>query len=108
MALRGPTEWSNWVIPGMLIAGAYPGSLDDRRNDRVLKCCLSKGVDTFVCLQGEMAFNNDIPEAQWRAGVGLRPYFLDAERLSKKPLKWSHCPIEDGGIAPDDVTVAFV
>jgi len=33
---------------------------------------------------------------------------MGAQRLSKKQLKWVYVPIEDGGIAPDDVTAAFV
>jgi hypothetical protein len=28
-ALQGPTPWSNWVIPGRLLAGGFPASPDD-------------------------------------------------------------------------------
>lgn len=104
--LRGPTECSNWIIPGMLLCGQYPGAFEDRKNDQLLKRILGKGVDTFVCLQEEV--DMDIPEDVWRAGIGLRPYFSDAMRLSKKDLKWVHVPIVDGGVAPDDVTAAAV
>jgi len=104
--LRGPTEWSNWVIPGMMMCGQYPGALDDRNNDTLLKHILSKGVDTFVCLQEEL--HNDVPDAVWRAGLALRPYFSDAQRLSRKELKWVQLPIVDGDIAPDDVTAELV
>lgn len=103
---RGPTESSNWVIPGMLMCGPYPGALEDRRNDLFLKRLLSKGVDTFVCLQEEL--DNGIPEPVWRSGVGLRPYFFDAEGLSKKTLRWVQLPIPDGVVAPDDVTADLV
>ena len=30
-----------------------------------------------------------------KKGKGLRPYFLDIERLTKKPVKWRHTPIVD-------------
>lgn len=103
---RGPTESSNWVIPGMLMCGPYPGAFEDKKNDQFLKRILSKGIDTFVCLQEEL--NNEIPEHVWRSGVGLRPYFFDAERLSKKPLRWVQLPIPDGLVAPDDVTADLV
>lgn len=103
--LRGPSEASNWVIPGMLLCGQYPGALEDRRNDQQLKRILAKRVDTFVCLQSEV--DNDIPEEVWRTGIGLRPYFWDAQRLSKKQIKWIHIPIDDGLIAPDDMTLQF-
>mmetsp|Transcript_127462 Transcript_127462/g.354849 ORF Transcript_127462/g.354849 Transcript_127462/m.354849 type:complete len:229 (-) Transcript_127462:246-932(-) len=104
--LRGPTESSNWVIPGMLMCGSYPGALEDRRNDQFLKRILSKGVDTFVCLQDEL--DNDIPEDVWRSGMGLRPYFSDAQKLTRKELKWVQLPIVDGHIAPDEVTAELV
>jgi hypothetical protein len=97
---------SNWVIPGMVMAGAYPGALDDKENDRQLKSILNKGIDTFVCLQAEV--DDEIPEEHWRAGHGLRPYFVDARRLSKVPLIWRHLPIVDGGVSEDEFMEALV
>jgi hypothetical protein len=49
--MRGPTEWSNWVIPGCVIAGAYPASMDDVDTEHVLTLLLELGINTFVCLQ---------------------------------------------------------
>lgn len=106
LLMRGPTMASNWVIPGLVMAGAFPGALEDKENELQLKCILSKGIDTFVCLQSEV--DDEVPEEQWRAGYGLRPYFTDARRLSKKPLVWRHLPIIDGGAAPDDVMEALI
>jgi len=88
------------------MCGPYPGALDDRRNDQRLKPILGKGVDTFVCLQDE--YDNHIPEEVWRNGVGLRPYYEDAQRLTKKELLWIQLPIVDGGIAPDDTTAQLI
>jgi hypothetical protein len=90
----------------MVMAGAYPGALDDRENEKLLKCLINKGIDTFVCLQEEL--DDETPEEEWRAGRALRPYFIDARRLSKKPLIWRHLPIVDGGAAADDVMEALV
>lgn len=104
--MRGPTVCSNWVVPGMVMAGAYPGALEDRANELQLKTILNKGIDTFVCLQDELT--DEIPEEVWRSGNGLRPYFVDARRISKKPLIWRHLPIVDGSVADDDVTEALV
>jgi hypothetical protein len=36
--LRGPTEWTNWVIPGHLLVGAYP------KDTALLKEILSAGT----------------------------------------------------------------
>lgn len=104
--VRGPTEYTNWVIPGILMAGCFPGALDDARHGEMLRLLLSRGIDTFVCLQQE--FRPDITEARWRAGRGLRPYLPEAVLLSNKELLWRHVPIPDGLIAPDDVTLRAV
>lgn len=105
-SFRGPTEYTNWVIPEVLMAGCYPGALEDARHTDILRRILNKGIDTFVCLQEE--FKPDISEARWRMGRGLRPYMPDAERLSKKNLKWLHVPIPDGMITSDEVTLSNV
>ena len=106
--VRGPTPFSNWVIPGVLMAGAYPAMLDDRQNDQNLKHFLKSGVniDTFVCLQAEVDPN--IPEKAWRACKGLRPYFRDVERLSKLPMKWIHLAITDGDITDDGIMETLI
>lgn len=104
--LRGPTEWSNWLIPGLLMCGSYPGAFEDRKNEQRLKQILSKGIDTFVCLQEEL--DNHLPEEVWRNGVGLRPYYQDAQRIRRRELFWVQLPIPDGGIAPDEVTAELV
>ena len=49
----GPTEESNWVIFGKLLVGAYPSSVHDDVNTRILSGILRLGVTTFVCLQQE-------------------------------------------------------
>ena len=75
LLFTGPTEESNWVIPGRILVGAYPSALEDKLNNEILlsilrlgtpvretlaraapaiiKCVafLSAGVTTFVCLQ---------------------------------------------------------
>eukprot|EP00775_Hariotina_reticulata_P001786 gene1786-2120_t len=99
--MAGPTPFSNWVIPGRLLAGAYPASLDDLDTQRVLTLLL------------ELEVNIHIPEHVWRAGGGLRPYIKDAQRLLSKAqeagstripqrkLDFLHLPIIDGSITTD-------
>ena len=108
---RGPTPWSNWVIKGRLLAGAFPASTDDTETDLILTKLLELGVDTFVCLQAE--FSMATPEAIWRSGQALRPYVKDAQRLlvqaratnnsriTQTRLDLVHLPIMDGGITSD-------
>ena len=67
----GPTSESNWLVPGHMLVGAYPGYPDDEENDITLASILRCGVTTFVCLQQEYD-NNPIHEWQWRSGQKLR------------------------------------
>ena len=49
----GPTGESNWVIPQMLLVGAYPANEHDSDTFDLLTGILKQGVTTFVCLQVE-------------------------------------------------------
>ncbi|GAB4815508.1 hypothetical protein N2152v2_002554 [Parachlorella kessleri] len=109
--MKGPTPWSNWVIRGRILAGAYPASLDDFETDHILTTLLELGVNTFVCLQAEFALHT--PETSWRTGHGLRPYIKDAQRLliraretqstriKQDKLDFLHLPIIDGSVTSD-------
>lgn len=105
----GPTPWSNWVVPGLLMAGGYPSSLHDGENGRVLLTLLRCGVGCFCCLQQEVSL--DVPEGAWRAGRAPRPYLQDARRLlaqhrdelglPQPRVDWVHLPIVDGHVTAD-------
>ena len=109
--MAGPTPWCNWAIPGRVIAGAYPASLDDAETERILVTLLELGMNTFVCLQAEVNIN--IPESQWRSGNGLRPYIKDAQKIlsraherrdpkiSQQKIDFLHLPIIDGSVTTD-------
>ena len=79
----GPTDESNWVLPGRLLVGAYPAEVDDCAHVRVLSAILGCGVSTFVCLQSEYDhFSRNV--AAWRSGSAIRPYVHDALRLLRE------------------------
>ncbi len=42
--LKGPTETSNWVIPGRLLTGAYPGEYTPEETAANLKALLKAGM----------------------------------------------------------------
>jgi len=50
----GPTPESNWVVPNMLLVGAYPASTDDEETLDLITSILKQGVNKFVCLQQEV------------------------------------------------------
>ena len=49
----GPTDESHWVMPGWLLVGAYPASVNDEENYSLLSSILVQGVSMFVCVPGE-------------------------------------------------------
>ena len=51
----GPTPESNWVIPGVLLVGAYPASQDDEETYDLITSILKERTTTFVCLQQEVS-----------------------------------------------------
>jgi protein-tyrosine phosphatase len=67
-----PIPDSYWVTPGQLLAGEYPGSLDERDGRRKLQAMLKAGIRSFIDLteDGELE-----PYADWLAdeadGYGL-------------------------------------
>ena len=114
----GPTDESNWVIPGMLMAGAYPAANDDALHYDILSSILSLGLSTFVCLQAEYEHNPNIPPSMWESGYKIRPYIFDAHKMLKqassdttrnygnmpspKQLDFIHVPIVDCSTTNDD------
>jgi protein tyrosine/serine phosphatase len=48
-----PIPESYWVIPGILLAGAYPGEFDPDRTRFKLIQLLNEGMDTFINLTNE-------------------------------------------------------
>lgn len=108
----GPTPESNWVIPGLLLVGAYPASRDDAETYELLGSILNQGITNFVCLQQEYQAN--VTEAMWRHGPALRPYFRDVMRMvasvSDDPnyinrFQFIHFPIRDCGVTHDDLVL---
>lgn len=116
---RGPTPWSNYVIQGRVLAGAYPALVNDDDTHHILRSILKTGVNTFVCLQAE--FNPVVSDIAWKSGKALRPYIKDAQKIImnakqaressqgnedllniyQSKLDLLHLPIVDGSISSD-------
>ena len=47
--MRGPTPTSNWVIPGKLVAGAYPGSPHPAQHSEIIRSLVLTGEETKWC-----------------------------------------------------------
>ena len=68
-----PTSSSYWVVPGLLLAGAYPGDPDPDEHRAKVQSLLDAGIRTFVNLMEE-------DETNW-AGVPFVPYDGLVEQL---------------------------
>jgi protein-tyrosine phosphatase len=121
--MRGPTPWSNYVIQGRVLAGAFPAVVNDDDTGAILRAILKTGIDAFVCLQAE--FNATVSDISWKSGKTLRPYIRDAQKLImmakaarqnnskltdsdssllniyQEKLDLLHLPIVDGSISSD-------
>ncbi len=54
-----PATRCYWVVPGRLLAGAYPGSADAAAHEARLATLWKAGIRTFVTLMEENETNND-------------------------------------------------
>eukprot|EP01138_Halocafeteria_seosinensis_P008085 gb/GECG01008261.1/.p1 GENE.gb/GECG01008261.1/~~gb/GECG01008261.1/.p1 ORF type:complete len:600 (+),score=78.17 gb/GECG01008261.1/:1-1800(+) len=80
-SLRGSITTCNWIIPGVLLAGGYPGSSNSEEHESVIEALVkSSGVTTFVCLQCRDELEDN-----------LAPYMPIAARIArdtKRPKKF--------------------
>ena len=51
--VQPPTSSSYWVVPGCLLAGAYPGDADPAKHRKKVKAILDAGVTVFINLMEE-------------------------------------------------------
>eukprot|EP01120_Amphizonella_sp_Union-15-10_P017702 TRINITY_DN9915_c0_g1_i1.p1 TRINITY_DN9915_c0_g1~~TRINITY_DN9915_c0_g1_i1.p1 ORF type:complete len:225 (+),score=40.88 TRINITY_DN9915_c0_g1_i1:52-675(+) len=97
----GPTDTSNWVIYGRVIAGAYPGDLVPKVALSKVENIIKAGVTVFVCLQ----LQNEL--------FRFSPYQDLVAKLQetsevKEKIKILYFPIPDSHVAPEEETVQFI
>jgi len=97
--IQGPTNWSHWVIPGRLIAGAYPGDYKEKEHEELLgTLVMDAKVTTFVNLL-------EIAESK-----RFTPYVETIEKIKKAndlktEFKYISFPIPDHSINPKNEEV---
>lgn len=57
----GPHDTCNYLLPGRLLAGSYPGDRKEPEHSAKIRVLLESGVDTFVCLQEEQELQRFTP-----------------------------------------------
>eukprot|EP00696_Hemimastix_kukwesjijk_P019944 gnl/Hemi2/940_TR332_c0_g1_i1.p2 gnl/Hemi2/940_TR332_c0_g1~~gnl/Hemi2/940_TR332_c0_g1_i1.p2 ORF type:complete len:226 (-),score=62.21 gnl/Hemi2/940_TR332_c0_g1_i1:167-844(-) len=108
LAFRGPHSRANWVVPGRVLAGCFPGIVSgepEAIGRGRLADILLQGVNVFVCVQSEAPFCN-VPykadvEALWP--VYGRPF--DAETGLHRELAFRQHSVADGTVFSTDTEV---
>lgn len=98
---RGPHDTCNFVLPGRLLAGSYPGGRYEPEHTEKIGALIEAGVDTFVCLQQtkELARFTPYPQIARRLAEQQAP--------SRLPLQMLQCEIPDGHVtSTENLTVA--
>ena len=83
------TPMSNWVIPGKLMQGAYPGDKDLQLHKDKLDAILSSGVTTFISLMEE------------KESKRFRSY-KDYVNEKRPQTKFLNLPVPDRGVTSDE------
>lgn len=121
----GPHPTCNWLLPGRLIAGSYPGARGEPEHSTQIRACLDGGrTDVFVCLQERYELTTrfapyisiagglyaDIMEAKKANDSGKKDE-LDTHDEDTKELEFYHCPIPDTHVTSKgqiDIAIATI
>jgi hypothetical protein len=93
----GPHETCNYLLPGILLVGSYPGAAADTWHNEKLASLMAAGVDSFVCLQELWELRAQCPPYIHLTHVlAEQRNWLSASKGSP-PEHW-HCPIPDQSV----------
>lgn len=98
----GPHNTCNYVLPGRLLSGSYPGHLAEPQHSAQILSLLDAGVDTFICLQ---EWDELTTRFTPYVGVarGLATQSESSKGRSAFPLEFWHCPIPDTHVTSDEM-----
>ena len=93
---------SYWVVPGRLMAGSYPGSIDAETATQKLRSIVGAGVRSFI----------DLTEAEEPTFLcPLRPYENDLREVGREiavSVAYSRFPIRDLGVPSRGLVVSIL
>eukprot|EP00300_Choanocystis_sp_HF-7_P000115 c10099_g1_i1.p1 GENE.c10099_g1_i1~~c10099_g1_i1.p1 ORF type:complete len:1245 (+),score=232.27 c10099_g1_i1:42-3776(+) len=88
---RGPTQCTNWIVPGVVMAGDA-ATMDD---PTTFKAVLATGITTLVCLQT-------------KSEIASPGHYRRLVASSHPSIKLRHFPIVDQNIAGDEEVGVFI
>jgi len=97
----GPTDTSNWVIEGRVLAGSYPGDICPVAAKQKIDSLLSVGVTTFLCLQDEYELARFA--SYWPAIEELL-----SEKNNTSTVEFEHFPIPDMNVGDTEELAGMI
>ena len=94
---HGVSAEQNWLVPGRVMLGRYPGSGRGQRVDAVVDALRTAGVTTFVCLQSELP----VQDAGETNPPGFESYHAAAVNFDGPAPSFVHFGIPDREPAGD-------
>jgi hypothetical protein len=88
-----PLRGTYWVVPGQLLAGAYPGDAEPGVADRMLRALIAAGIRTFVDLTDEGEINEDA-----KVIPAYRSILRQVAENESIQSTYANIPIEDRGV----------
>lgn len=97
-----PFPKSYWVLPGKLLAGLYPGSLDATEAEQKLRGLLNCGIRKVINLME--------PDEKNYQGQPFIPYIEPLRALAgaERPITGLRYPIQDGGLPSKEQMCAIL
>jgi ADP-ribosyl-[dinitrogen reductase] hydrolase len=85
-----PFSRSYWVVPGLFLAGAFPGSRDPQKTEQIMESMLGCGIRQIISLMEETEIDHD--------GKSFFPYQNLFRYIAQKmglEARWLRMPIRD-------------
>lgn len=95
------SDYANWIIPGRVMCGPYPGldggNFPDKASaEQNLKSLLADGIDCFVCLQEEIfELDNNKPHPYFPKYENYKNTLGQIAGVDVSSLRFLHLPIRD-------------
>lgn len=88
MLAPAPHDTCQWILPGRLLAGSFPGDRAEPWHSAKVRSLIDAGVNTFLCLQEHGELRRFMPYMAIARG-------MHAEKDATKALEFFHCPTPD-------------
>ncbi|CAF1340909.1 unnamed protein product [Rotaria sordida] len=93
---RGPTDYSHWVIPKLLLASAYPGERDPNAHKLLVRNIINAGVQVVV---------NIMEIEECKTFTPYKDLMLELAKEANREIEFISFPIRDQSVHQDNQRV---